>query len=65
MDTIHVDGRSSSPSYQSIEEEDQVQTTGKGQWTKEEDLRLVHYINNHGEGYWDHLARSAGHRIFY
>lgn len=65
MDTIHVDGRSSSASYQSIEEEDQVQTIRKGSWTEEEDFRLVHYINSHGEGHWDHLSRSAGHIFFY
>jgi myb proto-oncogene protein len=32
----------------------------KGPWTLEEDLVLVGYISQHGEGSWDNLARSAG-----
>ncbi|KAK8943856.1 Myb-related protein 305 [Platanthera guangdongensis] len=32
----------------------------KGPWTMEEDLILVNYIANHGEGVWNNLARSAG-----
>ncbi|RRT81865.1 hypothetical protein B296_00019053 [Ensete ventricosum] len=32
----------------------------KGPWTMEEDLILVNYIANHGEGVWNSLARSAG-----
>ncbi|VAH77801.1 unnamed protein product [Triticum turgidum subsp. durum] len=32
----------------------------KGPWTLEEDLILVGYISQHGEGSWDNLARSAG-----
>ncbi|KAL5222069.1 hypothetical protein ABZP36_026782 [Zizania latifolia] len=32
----------------------------KGPWTLEEDLILVSYISQHGEGSWDNLARSAG-----
>ncbi|CAL9122406.1 unnamed protein product, partial [Musa textilis] len=31
----------------------------KGPWTMEEDLILVNYIANHGEGVWNSLARSA------
>ncbi|CAL9193513.1 unnamed protein product [Musa hybrid cultivar] len=31
----------------------------KGPWTMEEDLILVNYIGNHGEGVWNSLARSA------
>ncbi|WOL14476.1 Myb-related protein 305-like [Canna indica] len=31
----------------------------KGPWTMEEDLILVNYIANHGEGVWNNLARSA------
>ncbi|XP_048336349.2 transcription factor MYB108 [Ziziphus jujuba] len=60
MDTIHLDGRSWSANHQSIEDDDQVQTIRKGPWTEEEDFRLIHYVNIHGEGHWDHLARSAG-----
>ncbi|KAJ8622937.1 hypothetical protein MRB53_031466 [Persea americana] len=32
----------------------------KGPWTTEEDLILINYIANHGEGVWNTLARSAG-----
>jgi len=32
----------------------------KGPWTLEEDLTLVSYISQHGEGSWDNLARAAG-----
>ncbi|XP_068638554.1 MYB-like transcription factor EOBII [Aristolochia californica] len=32
----------------------------KGPWTMEEDLILINYIANHGEGVWNALARSAG-----
>ncbi|XP_010251229.1 PREDICTED: myb-related protein 340-like [Nelumbo nucifera] len=32
----------------------------KGPWTMEEDLILMNYIGNHGEGEWNSLARSAG-----
>nr|XP_043609982.1 transcription factor MYB8-like [Erigeron canadensis] len=34
--------------------------TNKGAWTKEEDDRLVTYINAHGEGSWRSLPKSAG-----
>ncbi|KAG6533066.1 MYB-like transcription factor EOBII [Zingiber officinale] len=32
----------------------------KGPWTMEEDLILMNYISNHGEGVWNNIARSAG-----
>ncbi|XXG84577.1 hypothetical protein AAC387_Pa10g2069 [Persea americana] len=32
----------------------------RGPWTMEEDLILVNYIANHGEGRWNSLARCAG-----
>uniref|UniRef100_A0A0D9V3C4 Uncharacterized protein n=1 Tax=Leersia perrieri TaxID=77586 RepID=A0A0D9V3C4_9ORYZ len=32
----------------------------KGTWTLEEDLILVSFISQNGEGSWDNLARSAG-----
>ncbi|KAJ1265044.1 hypothetical protein BS78_08G048000 [Paspalum vaginatum] len=34
--------------------------TNKGAWTKEEDERLVAYINAHGEGGWRSLPKAAG-----
>ncbi|XP_058188242.1 MYB-like transcription factor EOBII [Rhododendron vialii] len=38
----------------------QDQEVRKGPWTMEEDLILINYIANHGEGVWNSLARSAG-----
>lgn len=35
----------------------------KGPWTVEEDLILMNYIANHGEGVWNSLARAAGMHI--
>nr|P81396.1 RecName: Full=Myb-related protein 340 [Antirrhinum majus] len=32
----------------------------KGPWTMEEDLILINFISNHGEGVWNTIARSAG-----
>nr|QSD99626.1 MYB family transcription factor [Melilotus albus] len=32
----------------------------RGPWTVDEDLALINYIANHGEGRWNTLARSAG-----
>ncbi|VVB04256.1 unnamed protein product [Arabis nemorensis] len=32
----------------------------KGPWTMEEDLILINYIANHGDGVWNSLAKSAG-----
>ncbi|KAH1076608.1 hypothetical protein AAZX31_19G056500 [Glycine max] len=32
----------------------------KGPWTMEEDLILITYIANHGEGVWNSLAKAAG-----
>ncbi|XP_062230631.1 transcription factor MYB108-like [Phragmites australis] len=32
----------------------------RGPWTVEEDVLLVNYVANHGEGRWNSLARSAG-----
>ncbi|KAK3410199.1 hypothetical protein EUGRSUZ_J02217 [Eucalyptus grandis] len=32
----------------------------KGPWTMEEDLILINYIANHGEGSWNSLAKAAG-----
>ncbi|XP_043723726.1 MYB-like transcription factor EOBI [Telopea speciosissima] len=46
-------GGSSSSSSQEVE-------VRKGPWTMEEDLILINYIANHGEGVWNTLARSAG-----
>ncbi|WOL04511.1 Myb-related protein [Canna indica] len=34
--------------------------TNKGAWTKEEDQKLIAYINAHGEGCWRSLPKAAG-----
>lgn len=37
----------------------------KGPWTMEEDLILINYIANHGEGVWNTLAKSAGQILIF
>lgn len=32
----------------------------RGPWTVEEDMTLINYIANHGDGRWNSLARCAG-----
>ncbi|WVY99183.1 hypothetical protein V8G54_031334 [Vigna mungo] len=44
-----------SPTYGSEEEF----AIKKGSWTEEEDSLLINYVNLHGEGHWNSLARSA------
>ena len=34
--------------------------TNKGAWTREEDERLIAYIQAHGEGCWRSLPKAAG-----
>lgn len=46
------------------EAEDQMDLR-RGPWTVEEDLALMNYIANHGEGRWNSLARCAGKFIFH
>ncbi|PKA54690.1 Transcription factor MYB21 [Apostasia shenzhenica] len=56
---MEVHGRAcSSETAQSEEEMD----LRRGPWTVEEDLVLMNYINSHGEGRWNSLARCAGLR---
>ena len=52
------------------DEQDQQQAAGeeegagdelrRGPWTVDEDLTLINYIADHGEGRWNALARAAG-----
>ncbi|XP_020208715.1 transcription factor MYB108 [Cajanus cajan] len=42
-----------------IQSEDEMDLR-RGPWTVDEDLALINYIANHGEGRWNSLARSAG-----
>jgi hypothetical protein len=44
----------------SSEEEVMAGELRRGPWTVEEDLQLVNYVDAHGEGRWNSLARSAG-----
>lgn len=32
----------------------------KGAWSKQEDQRLLQYVQMHGEGRWGSVARAAG-----
>jgi hypothetical protein len=42
------------------EEEEAGTELRRGPWTVDEDLTLVNYIADHGEGRWNSLARGAG-----
>lgn len=43
--------------------QDQEVEVRKGPWTMDEDIILINYIANHGEGVWNSLARSAGNSL--
>ncbi|KAF8667598.1 hypothetical protein HU200_052800 [Digitaria exilis] len=45
---------------ESPEEEQEQLELRRGPWTVDEDLTLVNYIADHGEGRWNSLARAAG-----
>lgn len=47
------------------EEDDAMMDLRRGPWTVEEDLALMNYIANHGEGRWNSLARCAGNNSKY
>nr|DAD22957.1 TPA_asm: hypothetical protein HUJ06_024420 [Nelumbo nucifera] len=53
---MDANGRSCSSGTQSEEEID----LRRGPWTVEEDLILLNYVANHGEGRWNSLARCSG-----
>ncbi|PSR92482.1 Transcription factor like [Actinidia chinensis var. chinensis] len=54
---MEVEGRVCDPMS---EEERTMMDLRRGPWTVEEDLTLVNYIEKHGEGRWNSLARCAG-----
>ncbi|GFZ13866.1 myb domain protein 112 [Actinidia rufa] len=54
---MEVEGRVCDPMS---EEERMMMDLRRGPWTVEEDLMLVNYIEKHGEGRWNSLARCAG-----
>lgn len=35
--------------------------TNKGAWSKQEDQKLIDYIQSHGEGCWRSLPKAAGY----
>ncbi|KAF5752111.1 GmMYB12 family protein [Tripterygium wilfordii] len=58
---VVVDGKncSSVDDSKELREEDNTDLR-RGPWTAEEDLKLMNYIVNNGEGRWNSLARCAG-----
>ncbi|KAK7246231.1 hypothetical protein RIF29_41091 [Crotalaria pallida] len=57
---MDVKGRSLSNSSNMTQSEEDEMDLRRGPWTVDEDLALINYIANHGEGRWNSLARSAG-----
>ncbi|KAI3980783.1 hypothetical protein MKX01_025348, partial [Papaver californicum] len=58
--TAHDYNNNNHQSDDSIDQEDQLMDDlRRGPWTVEEDLLLVNYVANHGEGRWNSLARCA------
>ncbi|XP_044446839.1 anthocyanin regulatory C1 protein, partial [Triticum aestivum] len=58
MDMV-LQSRSSNSMAAEPEEEAELR---RGPWTVDEDLTLINYIADHGEGRWNALARAAGLR---
>jgi len=56
---MEVKGRVSNSTGTIVQSEDEIDLR-RGPWTVDEDLALINYIANHGEGRWNSLARSAG-----
>jgi len=56
---MEVKGRVSNSTGTTVQSEDEMDFR-RGPWTVDEDLALINYIANHGEGRWNSLARSAG-----
>lgn len=52
----------SSAAHQQSDEE--MMGVRKGPWTAEEDSLLRNYVNIHGEGHWNAVARAAGNSFF-
>jgi len=44
----------------SVGEDQEKPKPRKGPWTIEVDMKLVTYINLHGEGRWNFLAKEVG-----
>ncbi|CAL9748959.1 unnamed protein product [Musa acuminata subsp. burmannicoides] len=45
---------------QAVQSEEEMEEIRRGPWTTEEDLVLIKYVAQHGEGRWNALARCAG-----
>ncbi|KAJ7980435.1 Myb transcription factor [Quillaja saponaria] len=57
---MDVKGRGFSSITTTIQSEEDMADLRRGPWTVDEDLSLMNYIANHGEGRWNSLAVSAG-----
>ncbi|KAF8039327.1 hypothetical protein BT93_B1762 [Corymbia citriodora subsp. variegata] len=57
-----MDVRGRSRCSSNVQSDEDAMGLKRGPWTVEEDLALVNYVANHGEGRWNSLARSAGLR---
>ncbi|AES64921.1 putative transcription factor MYB-HB-like family [Medicago truncatula] len=57
---MEVEGSVISNSNSTMLQSDDELDLRRGPWTVDEDLALINYIANHGEGRWNTLARSAG-----
>ena len=61
---MDVKGRVSNSRTNIIQSEEDMDLR-RGPWTVDEDLALINYIANHGEGRWNSLARSAGNYLLF
>ncbi|XP_030472853.1 transcription factor MYB108-like [Syzygium oleosum] len=60
MDASGIRGTNQSGDSQEDDQQAMMEDLRRGPWTVEEDLTLINYIANHGDGRWNSLARSAG-----
>lgn len=60
MDASGIRGTNQSGDSQEDDQQAMMEELRRGPWTVEEDLTLINYIANHGDGRWNSLARSAG-----
>ena len=58
--TAPMTAAASSAKQEQEQEEVMAGELRRGPWTVDEDLTLVDYIAEHGEGRWNALARAAG-----
>ena len=56
---VALDDDHGQPGGAAQDQEEQLELR-RGPWTVDEDLTLVNYIADHGDGRWNSLARAAG-----